>query len=716
MLKSVSLTNFQKHRHLEVEFDRGLTVIRGPNYGGKTTIVKAVAFALFGATMVPGGASVIPTFGEKDCSVSLEFEVDGRTCSITRSLRNATLSSGDEVLATGHTSVNAWVEAHVCAKADYHIVLNSPQGETAALLTLGSSAIQKLVERLSGVDLIDRVVDLAVEDQKTARAQADALEVQDIEPLVERLELASAEARSAERLLDKALEAMAEAEAEADRASREHKDFSIWLSQVEDVERDLERARAQAAEREATLKETLKVDLADITRTGQEVESLHREARALRARHNTLQGAVLAHDHNAQRLPALNEKLAKAQAGAEAERAWNKAFDTLASEYDAAETEFLDLQDRSKAAQAHVQGHRKAVNDAVCSACQRPLDEAQLEAALVQLQAWEDKHKALEAALAEHRFRDLKRKADELNSRHPGTGWDEKVRDLEAEITQIGSASVESERAEMLKTERRLSELDGLLRERSEELKSMEVQHARWTAATDELARARGAISTLEQALGEALSGSPKQEIERSMREAEAALERWRGELGQHQARARDLTARKAEAVAAMNELERQVKRTREESKRKAEFVHKATLAGDLAKFLRTHRAQFVDDMWAAVLGNASAFARAVTRGSLNQVMRRDGQFWYEQDGVELPFAAASGAMKSIAGVGLRLALEKVCYGGSGMLVLDEPSADLSEENAASLVGALMAENRQIVLITHREAEQFVSGAVVQVG
>ena len=52
MLTTLILTNFQKHAHLTHTFKPGLTLVTGPNWSGKTTILRAVLYALFGTSAV----------------------------------------------------------------------------------------------------------------------------------------------------------------------------------------------------------------------------------------------------------------------------------------------------------------------------------------------------------------------------------------------------------------------------------------------------------------------------------------------------------------------------------------------------------------------------------------------------------------------------------------------------------------------------------------
>jgi len=50
MITSVKLDNFLSHRDTELTFDNGVTVFIGGNGAGKSSIIDAMTFALFGET------------------------------------------------------------------------------------------------------------------------------------------------------------------------------------------------------------------------------------------------------------------------------------------------------------------------------------------------------------------------------------------------------------------------------------------------------------------------------------------------------------------------------------------------------------------------------------------------------------------------------------------------------------------------------------------
>ena len=73
------LLNVKRHEDLEIELAPGLTIIRGPNEAGKSTIQRAIEIVLFRrATSTAQELDGIRRWGAKvEPSVALEFEDEG---------------------------------------------------------------------------------------------------------------------------------------------------------------------------------------------------------------------------------------------------------------------------------------------------------------------------------------------------------------------------------------------------------------------------------------------------------------------------------------------------------------------------------------------------------------------------------------------------------------------------------------------------------------
>src|SRR5207253_11243771 len=62
-LLRLRLVNFRKHADTELEFGPGITGIIGPNGSGKTSILEAIAWALYGVQAVRGDKDSIRRAG-----------------------------------------------------------------------------------------------------------------------------------------------------------------------------------------------------------------------------------------------------------------------------------------------------------------------------------------------------------------------------------------------------------------------------------------------------------------------------------------------------------------------------------------------------------------------------------------------------------------------------------------------------------------------------
>jgi exonuclease SbcC len=84
IVRRLRMENIRSYRSGEVEFPRGRTLFEGDIGAGKSTILMAIEFALFG--LGSSKASSLLRVGESKGSVELEFEVNGREYSVLRTL------------------------------------------------------------------------------------------------------------------------------------------------------------------------------------------------------------------------------------------------------------------------------------------------------------------------------------------------------------------------------------------------------------------------------------------------------------------------------------------------------------------------------------------------------------------------------------------------------------------------------------------------------
>lgn len=111
ILKQIDLHNYRQHKDLTVDFTGNLIAVVGRNGSGKSNFLGAIQFALTGEQ--PGFTKDdLLTWGEESGYVKLDFEHDGKPCSITRKIEKpaATLAVGDEKI-TGVAKVKETLES-----------------------------------------------------------------------------------------------------------------------------------------------------------------------------------------------------------------------------------------------------------------------------------------------------------------------------------------------------------------------------------------------------------------------------------------------------------------------------------------------------------------------------------------------------------------------------------------------------------------------------
>jgi len=114
IIKSLSLDNFRSFNQAHFDFVPGQNYIFGQNWQGKSSVVDAIGFALFGVDIFPkrvAGTSVssehLVNEGAEQGSVELRFELEGREYSLHRSLpgRRVSLNTPHQEVATGIRTV-----------------------------------------------------------------------------------------------------------------------------------------------------------------------------------------------------------------------------------------------------------------------------------------------------------------------------------------------------------------------------------------------------------------------------------------------------------------------------------------------------------------------------------------------------------------------------------------------------------------------------------
>ncbi len=94
IIKKIILDNIRSYEHEEVELEAGSTLLSGDIGSGKTSVLLAIEFGLFGLQPGQKGSALLRN-GKETGGVTLEFEVDGKKIIVERKLKKGKSISQD---------------------------------------------------------------------------------------------------------------------------------------------------------------------------------------------------------------------------------------------------------------------------------------------------------------------------------------------------------------------------------------------------------------------------------------------------------------------------------------------------------------------------------------------------------------------------------------------------------------------------------------------
>ncbi len=157
MLIQLKMKFWRKHVDKTINFTAGLNAIRGANENGKSSMLLAISYALWGAKLMPLPMAEMVTWGqpEKDAKVDLTMSVNGEMYHFSRSTNGAECNHSGGVV-TGQNEVSKFATELMGVGPDLAMKLMfSTQGGLRGALDAGPTAISAYIEDMSGMDLFD---------------------------------------------------------------------------------------------------------------------------------------------------------------------------------------------------------------------------------------------------------------------------------------------------------------------------------------------------------------------------------------------------------------------------------------------------------------------------------------------------------------------------------------------------------------------------------
>ncbi len=169
MITSIELGDFLAHTNTNLDFDNGVTVFVGHNGAGKSSIIDAITFALFGQHTRKSNKGLIKR-GSNQGFAKINFSVNGKNYEAARKIDSkGTLSAkfseikGDEIIeiAAGERKQFGESMTHEVEKAiglDFEklkIASIVQQGELNAIINAKPKEFKELLNAIIGIDKLD---------------------------------------------------------------------------------------------------------------------------------------------------------------------------------------------------------------------------------------------------------------------------------------------------------------------------------------------------------------------------------------------------------------------------------------------------------------------------------------------------------------------------------------------------------------------------------
>ena len=265
-LTRLRLVNFRQHADNTLLFDSGLTGIIGPNGSGKTTILEAIKWALYGGDATRGTVDSIRfarASARAPVRIELDFDLAGHRYRLVRALTTADLfvDGGERPIATGSSAVTDVVRRKLGMSLDeFDNTYFTAQKQLAVMATLTAAARAQFLSRVLGYEKLRTAQDLCDDRRKALRNESNGMRAGMPDPEVLARELVDAETR----LRD----AQARAAAAAVEMARAQQELSALQPRWTDAQRAREELQGLDSERRV-----LDAELAGLTRTVDRVES-----------------------------------------------------------------------------------------------------------------------------------------------------------------------------------------------------------------------------------------------------------------------------------------------------------------------------------------------------------------------------------------------------------------------------------------------------------
>ncbi len=755
MIESVELTNWKTHRHTTMRFQRGVNVLIGVMGAGKSSVMDAISFALFGTFPALKSKSVStkelisnrPT-QEDGAEVKLTFTVGADKYTVYRKLSRkdssfARLEKDGNYIQTQAERVNEEVSALL--KIDYDTfarAIYSEQNRLGYFLELAKGERKRQIDQMLGLDNFSRAEENStslinglrnrVKEEESTLSQLDVKQYKseleklgiEREKLLEEQQKLLASSQQLKLQVKQIEERLAVSKKEQERRNSVAKEIEVTEGRVITLKSEI----AKIGE----LKESASQIETTISEKRSSHEKLEKEVQNLKSKENT----------STKRLAELETELRSAELK-------SKEFEKIRAALEAhplskAETDLARLQEElessAKAAAvsesriAEAQSAMKELEKHIskCPICERDLGD-ELKARLI------DEKKSL-LAKGEGDLKLLKSKTTALRNdvkfareKHEKALADSKrAEDYKPVLESVpklkeSAASAKRSHDEFVSA---YEKSYGLLEPLSKELNALAIRlesAKRLDRYSKEIAQlSESTLQKRKELEGIKVDDKEVEELRSSLLKSGKSLGEAESKMDSNSRYVKSLDAQiseRAKAMSKVTQIEEKLERMRVSiasmNKFKGALVEtESTLRNRLVSSINS----LMQDIWMQIYPYGDYPGIRLNAGKDDYVLEaatdqvEDGSLnWVDINGI------ASGGEKSIACLAMRISMSMVIVPNLRWLILDEPTHNIDENGIGKIVQVLGESLPKIVdqvfIITHDGALKNIGGArIYQLG
>lgn len=712
MITGIRTKNFRKLGTFSTDFKDGTNLLFGENGEGKSTLFEAIRFALFGMSAVSGTADTLLTWGMPEgSSVSVELDMHGYTFRRTLSGCRVKDSEG-EIVADGNTPSTRFAEKLLgCTLKDFDLLYMSKQGETAGLITFGATGLNRKVEEYAGVAVIDKVIKSLGSDIHGIQVALESFNFEPVEEMEKQLyqiESDGTDIANTESALTQDKEDLLKLLTGVQRELGSANQFNNEQDEIAKAQADLRESVIRAEAKVSATKETLDKVSADHAEVSPVLESdieaereKIREVRQVSRELNDLRDEA-----------ELEEFIKQAEEKTQAQAVYENALPG----FEEAESNARAALERARETHNdNLRGYKaatKAEKEGVCGECGKPLDDHDPEAAKAKVTAAATKVSESSAVVevAESNFNAAKQALRDHARTNPGTGHAETAEKFKVQLDNTRKCRQE------LEAKQATLELEDTISARLNSLVSDQAAYDYLSKKLNFAEEDHGKAEKRLADLKDSCVAIPQEKIDTTP--LLTKLNELTAEVNETSNKLTQVSSEHSRLTAEYKALRDRITLAKANNAKMSEFEASLEKSKQLRNYLNEERVKFMEGVWRTILGTASHFINKSTDGWISAIGRNDkGDFTYTENGNEaVAKDSASGAQKAFIGTALKIGLAQAKMGSNSMVMLDEPTADMRNDNASKLASGLSMLSGQKLMITHRDSERMIAQHIIQVG